>query len=147
VRVGAFDWIQYPVRSGSGLQQASGIVRFTSANGRVFGVTLLRGGGQDASQDVELQKAATSFHVLQSAPAKPVAGAPPPPPPPPQVESSPPAALPAATPKMPEAATASDEPEPGYRRYIVPGGVSLVVLIVLIMIIRGSGVRPVNRKG
>ena len=64
VSAGGFSWLQYPVRAGSGPQQVSGVIRYASAGGYVFGITMLRGGGQEASQDVELQQAAASFRVL-----------------------------------------------------------------------------------
>lgn len=64
VKAGGLDWLQYPVVAGTGAQQVKGVIRFTSAGGYVFGITLLRGGGQEASQDVELQQAAASFRVL-----------------------------------------------------------------------------------
>ena len=64
VRIGGLDWLLYPVRAGSGAQQVTGVIRFASAGGYVFSITLLRGGGQDAAQDAELQQAAASFRVL-----------------------------------------------------------------------------------
>ncbi len=64
VKAGGFDWLQYPVRAGAGAQQVSGIIRYASAGGSVFGITMLRGGGQEASQDAELQRAAASFRLL-----------------------------------------------------------------------------------
>ena len=73
VKSGGLDWLQYPVRAGAGAQQVSGIIRYASAGGYVFGITMLRGGGQEASQDAELQRAAASFRVL---PASAFAAAP-----------------------------------------------------------------------
>lgn len=64
VKAGAFEWLQYPVRSGAGAQQVTGVIRFTSAGGYVFSITMLRGGGQEAAQDAELQQAASSFRLL-----------------------------------------------------------------------------------
>ena len=64
VKAGSLDWLQYPVRAGTGPQQVSGIIRYASAGGYVFGITMLRGGGQEAAQDAELQQAAASFRVL-----------------------------------------------------------------------------------
>ena len=61
LRVGDLDWLNYPVRAGSGAQQVSGTVRFTSAGGYIFAVSMLKGGGQDAGQDADLVRAATSF--------------------------------------------------------------------------------------
>ncbi|MEQ1850250.1 MAG: hypothetical protein ABMA01_01530 [Chthoniobacteraceae bacterium] len=72
VKISGLDWLQYPVQSGSGAERITGMVRFTSAGGRVFSITALRGGGQEAAQDVELQQAAGSFRILQTMPpAKP----------------------------------------------------------------------------
>ena len=67
VSAGGFSWLQYPVRAGSGPQQVSGVIRYASAGGYVFGITMLRGGGQEASQDVELQQAAASFRIIPAA--------------------------------------------------------------------------------
>ena len=64
VNVGGIEWVQYNVRTGSDRQQMAGVVRFASAGGYVFGITLLRGGGQDATQDVELQQAGASFRIM-----------------------------------------------------------------------------------
>ena len=75
VKVGGLDWLQYPVRSGTGAQQASGVIRFTSAGGYVFSITMLRGGGQEAAQDPELQQAAASFRVLPASAFAPAAPA------------------------------------------------------------------------
>ena len=141
VKVGGLDWLHYPVRSGSGPQQASGVVRFTSANGHIFGITLLRGGGKDASQDVELQHAAASFRVLSFVPAGSVATATPPTPPP--AEAAAPTSRPIQK-KAPVTPSESAEPEAGYKRYIVPGVVGFVVLLVLLKIIGGSSAKPVK---
>jgi|688.fasta_scaffold83576_2 S1-C subfamily serine protease len=64
VKAGGLDWLQYPVRAGVGAQQVRGVIRYASAGGSVFSITMLRGGGQEAAQDVELQQAAASFHLL-----------------------------------------------------------------------------------
>jgi hypothetical protein len=68
VKLGGLEWLQYPVLSGSGAERVTGVVRFTSAGGRIFSVTALRGGGQEAAQDVELQQAAASFRILDTMP-------------------------------------------------------------------------------
>ena len=73
VKAGGLDWLQYPVRAGTGTRQVSGIIRYGSAGGFLFGITMLRGGGQEAAQDAELQQAAASFGVL---PASAFAAAP-----------------------------------------------------------------------
>ena len=64
VTVGRITWLQYSVRAGAGQQRVSGLIRFGSAGGYVFSITMLRGGGQEASQDVELQQATASFRML-----------------------------------------------------------------------------------
>lgn len=76
VKTGGLDWLQYPVRAGAGAQQVSGIIRYASAGGYVFGITVLRGGGQEASQDAELQQAAASFRTLPASTVAAVTGAP-----------------------------------------------------------------------
>ena len=72
VTAGGITWLQYPVSAGSGPQQVSGLIRYASVGGYVFSITMMRGGGKEASQDIELQQAAASFRVL---PAGPVAAA------------------------------------------------------------------------
>lgn len=64
VNVAGVNWLQYPVRAGSGPQQISGLIRYASMGGYVFSISLLRGGGQEAAQDSELQRAAASFRIL-----------------------------------------------------------------------------------
>ena len=113
---GGLGWLQYPVVSGTGPQQVKGVIRFTSAGGYVFGITMLKGGGQDASQDVELQQAARSFRVT---PATMLAAAP-------ASADTPPAA--------------AEEPEGGNDsrlRWIWIGGGALLVLLVFFSIIGG----------
>ncbi len=73
VKAGGFDWLQYPVKAGTGAQQISGLIRFTSAGGYVFSITMLRGGGVEAAQDAELQQAAASFRVLPAIAVAPAA--------------------------------------------------------------------------
>lgn len=68
VRAGGFDWLQYPVSTGTGAQQYRGLIRYASAGGYIFGITMLKRGAQDAAQDVELQQAAASFRILPAAP-------------------------------------------------------------------------------
>ncbi|MEO6740545.1 MAG: hypothetical protein ABIP20_09850 [Chthoniobacteraceae bacterium] len=64
VTAGRITWLQYSVRAGASQPPVSGIIRFGSAGGYVFSITMLRGGGPEASQDVELQQAAASFRML-----------------------------------------------------------------------------------
>jgi hypothetical protein len=139
VKTGGLDWLQYPVRAGAGAQQVSGVIRFTSAGGYVFGITLLRGGGQEASQDVELQQAAASFRIL---PAPTVAAAPAP------AQDSRPKVppVPASTASVDKetqkkAAEISEEPpaEDGSRaRMIWYAAGGLIVLLVFFSIIGGG---------
>lgn len=63
VNVAGINWLQYPVRSNSGPQQISGLIRYASVGGYVFCISLLRGGGQQAAQDSELLQAAASFRI------------------------------------------------------------------------------------
>jgi hypothetical protein len=120
VTEGGLGWLQYPVVSGVGPQQVKGVIRFASAGGYVFGITMLKGGGQDASQDVELQQAAKSFRVI-------------------------PSTMLAATPapdKSAETPAADDEQPSGdddfRRRMIWYGGGGLIVLLVFFSIIGGG---------
>jgi hypothetical protein len=139
VKVGGLDWLQYPVRSGAGAQAVSGLIRFASAGGYIFGITMLRGGGKDAASDAELQQAAASFRVLpaiaataqpaQAPSAKLAAAAPAAPQP---ASDSPAKAEPASASE--EAAAASG----GIPRLAWGIGAGVVVLVLLFSII-GSG--------
>jgi hypothetical protein len=76
VKAAGLDWLQYPVQAGAGAQRIEGLIRYASTGSQVFGITMLRGGGQQAAQDAELQKAAASFRLLPIAaiaPATPAA--------------------------------------------------------------------------
>lgn len=68
VQIGTTKWLQYPVTSTFGGLNAKGIIRFTSANGRIFAISMLAGGGREPGADSEMQQAAASFRVLQTAP-------------------------------------------------------------------------------
>jgi hypothetical protein len=137
VKVGGLDWLQYPVRAGAGAQAVSGLIRFASAGGYVFGITMLRGGGKEAASDAELQQAAASFRVIpsiaataQRAPAAKLATA------------APAAIQPASdSPAKAEPAPTSDEAaaDSGKTPRLIWGiGAGVVVLILLFSII-GSG--------
>lgn len=148
VKVGGLDWLQYPVRSGSGAQQVAGVIRFASAGGYTFGITMLRGGGKDAASDLELQQAAASFRALPaSMSAIPTA----------QIQTGqtmtpkPMAAAPAAPPSgigskndgkpVPVAGDPTGEPAADNSwnsRLIWYAGAGLVVLLVLFQIIGGG---------
>lgn len=136
VRAGGIDWLQYPVSAGAGVQAVSGIIRYASAGGYIFGITMLRGGGQQASQDAELQQAAASFRLLPAAPAPapvPIASAIP------SVASRDSAAPKTAQPAKSTTtttATAEPPPEDNSTAKLVWGGVAgLVVLIIFASII------------
>ncbi len=64
VNISGINWLQYPVHAGTGPQQVGGIVRYASMGGYVFSISMLRGGGQDATPDTELQQAAASFRMF-----------------------------------------------------------------------------------
>jgi hypothetical protein len=134
VKISGRDWLQYPVQSGSGAERVTGVVRFTSAGGRVFSITALRGGGQEAAQDVELQQAAASFRILETMPpAKPAIA---------QSTSSPPPPTAPADGKEPANAPPPAEPSATglgeNRRLIwsVAGGIA--ALLVFLKIISGG---------
>ena len=139
VRTGGIDWLQYPVSAGAGAQAVSGIIRYGSAGGYIFGITMLRGGGQQAAQDVELQQAAASFRLLPATPPPapvPIASAIP------AAASRDSAASKTAQPAKPAAAsgattaTAEPPPEDNSTAKLVWGGVAgLVVLIIFASII------------
>ena len=67
VQIGTTSWVQYPVTSTFGNLNAKGIIRFTSANGRIYAVSMLAGAGKEASLDTEMQQAAASFKIFQTA--------------------------------------------------------------------------------
>ncbi len=140
VKAGGFDWLQYPVRAGAGPQQMNAIIRYTSAGGYVFCITMQRGGGQEAAQDAELQQAAASFRVLPAsafaaAPTTPVAA---------------PKGVAASSPAKPQADKAGDKPESATEeaateadqartRLIWYAGAGVVVLLLFFSIIGGGG--------
>ena len=139
VKAGVHDWLQYAVRAGTGPQQMNAIIRYTSAGGYVFCITMQRGGGQEAAQDAELQQAAASFRVL---PATAVAAAA-------ATQGSSPKGTPPPVSAQPLAAKAGDKPEAGVEepateadesrnRLIWYGGGGLVVLLVFFGIIGGG---------
>jgi hypothetical protein len=147
--VGGREWVQFPVRTTNGGQTLAGLVRYTSANNQVYGVNLLRGGGQDAAQDPELQAAAasvriTSIQAVPAVPAAPVAAAP--------VTAPPPS--PGATTPAPVAVTPPSSVDGDAREVVkigpltltqkqvrmgIYGAAGLLVLIILLKIVGGSG--------
>lgn len=133
VSVGGLDWVQYRVDVGTGAQKVAGVVRFAAAGDYFFGITLLRGSGQDAAQDVELQRAAASFRIVQAvSPATAIAST---------AEKETTAATPAAGDgkRQPAAAEEPAAPDNSTRQMIWLGGGGLLVLIFLIKIIGSSG--------
>lgn len=139
VRAGNIDWLQYPVRGMAGTQPVNGIIRYASAGGYVFCITMLRGGGQDAAQDAELQQAAASFRVL---PASAFAAAP-------VTPGANPKGVAPATSAQPQADTAGDKSQAGTEvpadaadesrtRLIWYAGAGLIVLLVFFSIIGGG---------
>ena len=127
---GGLDWIQYQVRAGTGAQLTTGVVRFAATSGYVFGITMLRGGGQEAAQDVELQRAASSFRIVAPTTLAP-----------PVASTSESQKAPATMDRKSEPAP-TEEPTPpdnSTRRMIWIGGGILLVLIFLLKIIGGAG--------
>lgn len=149
VKISGIDWLQYPVRAGTGAQSVSGIVRFGAANGYIFAITLLKGGGGEVVQDFELQQAAASFRPLAFAPPVATLQAVPTPPAPATAPPLTPVAsvLPnKAAPGKPTPATAAPaDPESPYLKWIWLGGGGLVVLLILFKIIGGSDTKQKPR--
>jgi hypothetical protein len=139
VKAGGFDWLQYPVRAGVGPQQVSGVIRYAAAGGYVFSITMLRGGGKEAAQDVELQRAAASFRILPAsafaaAPAAQVLN--------PQTAATSATPVPAknSTADKPEAA--AEEPADGAddsQKRLIWYGVAGVIVLLFFFGIIGSG--------
>jgi hypothetical protein len=151
VNVAGREWMQFPVRGSN--PPTSGLIRYTAANNQVYVVSLLRGGGQEAAQDPELQAAAASVRITQ--PQATVAAAPPSAPP---LTSAPlPAAPTTPAPAAPGTATTSTAPETEATSDTVKIGSieitrqqlklglfavgGLIVLIILMKIIGGGGDR------
>lgn len=154
VQIGGLSWIQYPVTSNAGGQITKGVVRFTSGNGRIYGVSLLVGGGKEAAQDVELQTVAASFRLVTPVAAHAPSGA---------VSSSPDAAPGATTAATgdktgakPQKGEGSAEGKPSegdriggipkeYVRYAGIGAAVMIILILLMKII-GGGSTPTKKR-
>jgi hypothetical protein len=137
--IAGVEWKQFPVKANAGGVPVTGVVRFASHDGKIFGVTL-RLNGKEAAQDQELQAIGRSFRFI------PVAATPAPPPPTPPIASTPPE--PKAEPKKEEPATtpkpAEEADKPDYTRIALIAGGVLVVLLVIIKIIGGGGHVPPN---
>ena len=127
VTIAGREWVQYPVQATNAGQPINGIIRYTSDHGKIYGLSLLLGGGKQAVQDVELQAAAASFRLF--APLTVVTAAPAP-------------SLPAGqNPSTPAKATATETTaatQPDYLRYALLGGISLLVLLIFAKVIGGS---------
>ena len=154
INVAGREWMQFPVRGTN--PPTSGIIRYTSANDRIYVVSLLRGGGQEAAQDPELQAAAASVRISQ--PQAVVATAPAAPP----VTSVPGATGPGApaAPTTTATSTASETEEQGASGNVQIGPVTLtrqqlklgiygvaglIILVILLKIVGGSGSRERQR--
>ncbi len=148
VTIGGTEWRQYNVKSIAPGQAASGVVRYGVANGRIFGVSLILGGGKEAVQDVELQTAAASVRFFMPMGAAVAV----------QPAEAPVVPAPAADNKVVDAKPAvskAEEPkkeakadEPDYKRLAIIGAVVVVVLLILLKLIGGGGgaVKPPVRR-
>lgn len=139
VTIGGSEWRQYNVKSVAGGQVASGVVRYTAANGRIFGVTILLSGGKEAAQDVELQSCSASVRFFVPA-GTAVAAAPPEPKAAPVTAA--PAQLAEAKPSVSAPAPEKKETkasEPDYVRLGIIGGGVIIVILVLLKLIGGGG--------
>lgn len=143
VQIGTTSWLQYPVTSTSAGLNAKGIVRFTSANGRIYAVSLLAGGGKEPSQDAELQQTAASFHlfpqiqVATTKPAQPVTPAKTDKP----TDKKPEPPQPATTVESPSPSEETDEPD--YKRIALFASGAVFVLFIFFRIIgKGSESKP-----
>jgi hypothetical protein len=74
LNIGGMEWKQYPVKYSGSQPPLTGVIRFGSAGGQIYSISMLMGGGKEASQDAELQQAAASFRFISNA-----LNAPPPP--------------------------------------------------------------------
>ncbi len=133
--VSGIEWKQFPVRSSAGGQITSGVVRFTSYQGKIYGLTLQLMGGKEAAQDPELQGIGRSFRFI------PIVAEPAPTPPPPVVEPPKP---------TPEPKVAEVKPTPAPKPAAEPAGLDpvrigmfvaggIVVLLVVIKLLSGGG--------
>jgi hypothetical protein len=148
VNIGGREWVQFPVRGGT--PPTSGLIRYTSANDRVYVVSLLRGGGQEAAQDTELLAAAASVQIggVQVASATPPSVTTPAPTIPGATSSAP-------APSVPQPATVADKTASDGKdepikigpvtltkeqlRLGIYGVAGLLVLMILLKIVGGGG--------
>jgi hypothetical protein len=139
VMVAGRGWLQFPVRGNNAGQPVSGLIRYTLANDHVFGISMLVGGGKEASQDTEMQSSAATFRVI---PIGAVAGTPPAPGEP---STTAPASGPPTAAETPAAEEESDNVGGIPKQYIKIGFISLIALVViltLVKIIGGGGGEP-----
>lgn len=120
---GTSQWIQFPV-NGNG---AKGVVRLTGANGQIFSITMLRGDGKTALEDIDLTRAGASFRI--ALPASPVADVP-------EKKAEPTKAAEVESPAT--IATPAEEGGMDYKRLAIAGGV-LVFLLLMAWGIVGTG--------
>ncbi len=128
VNVAGREWVQYPVRAANGAQTVTGVIRYTSDKEKVYGLSMLLGGGKEAAQDPELQAAAASFRLYA-----PLALATPVPAKPLPAGQKPPASIPA-----PASETTAEPAQPDYIRYGILIGATLLVLMIFGKIIGGN---------
>jgi hypothetical protein len=142
--IGGMEWKQYNVKSNAGGQIATGVIRYTSHNGKIFGLSMLLSGGKEAAQDPELQAIAGTFRFLPVTQPPPTAPAPiasTPATPKPDGAPAPEAAKPAQT---TEPKKTSDTPE--YVRYAIMGAVGLVLILIVLKLIGGGDAGGSVRK-
>ncbi len=133
--IGGLEWRQYNVRSETGGEVATGVVRYTSGNGRIYAVTLLVGGGREAAQDLELQSAASSFRLFAAAASAPI-------PPSAVAGNTPGAANPASVPGAPGPSAGKPEASPTIAfdpmSLAIPVGAGVLLLVLLIFLFSGK---------
>jgi hypothetical protein len=156
VSIAGREWVQFPVRASNNGQPLTGIIRYTSANNQIYGVSLLRGGGQEAAQDPELQAAGMSVRIANVEPPAPSATSTPggtPAPGSSSIATTPGAPAPATTDKETTTTKADDgsvkigpitltQPQ---LRMAMYGGAGLIVLLILLKLIGGAGGPPKRR--
>jgi hypothetical protein len=154
VSIAGRDWVQFPVRASNNGQALTGLIRYTSANNQIYGVSLLRGGGQEAAQDPELQAAGMSVRIANVEPPAPsVTSTPGVTPASPSVATTPGAPAPSTTGKEIPTTEADNAPvkigpitltQPQLRMAMY-GGAGLLVLLILLKLIGGAGSPPKRR--
>ena len=160
VVVNGREWLQFPVTSSNPGQPLTGVIRYTTANNVVYGVTILLGGGRQAAQDPELQAAAASVRIgnVQSVAATGTAPAPAAGTPAPAAEPTAPIApvAPAPAPSAPAIGVSREEGAPvtigpvtltrPQLRMVGYGGAGLIILLILLKIIGAAGGPPAKGR-